>query len=144
MNQTPNAETLKAETLKADFTEARETQWVHKPDAMKRMMVAVCELAIDRAGQEFSANDVPLESHGGQGVCGSIFKRLAKDEVIARVGSFDGAANFIPKYVTNAGGNPVKVWRLKSYSRALRLIVLHSSGSATGNLEFKQAEFLVS
>jgi hypothetical protein len=127
------------EAAATDFSEARELQWAWKTPAMARMAVAVCRLAIERGGQEFSANDVPLEAHGGQGICGSIFKRLANDEVIAPVGTFDAAKNFSPKYVTNAGGNPVRVWRLKSYARALRLIVLHG-GKA---VEFKQAELTV-
>jgi hypothetical protein len=123
------------------FTEARELQWTWKTPAMAAMAVAVCRLAIERAGQEFSANDVKLEDHGGQGIAGAIFKRLLDDDVIAPVGTFDAAKKFLPKYVTNGGGNPIRVWRLKSYARALRLIVLHGGGSATCQL--KQAELSV-
>jgi len=130
--------TSNLEPRTGDFAEARELQWAWKTPAMARMTVAVCRLAIDRAGQEFSANDVPLESHGGQGICGSIFKRLAKDEVLTPVGTFDRAGQFTPKYVANAGGNPVKVWRLKSYARALRLLVLHDGRER----ELKQAELI--
>jgi hypothetical protein len=135
MNTNSNTDNRQSGT---DFAEARELQWVWKTPAMAAMAVAVCRLAIERAGQEFSAKDVKLPDHGGQGIAGAIFKRLADDEVLSPVGSFDGAAKFLPKYVTNEGGNPIRVWRLKSYARALRLIVLHG-GSATSHLQFKQA-----
>lgn len=111
---------------------------------MEAMAVAVCRLAIERAGQEFSANDLTLAEHGGQGIAGSIFRTLADNEVIAPVGTFDAAKQFQPKYVTNAGGNPVRVWRLVSYARALRLINLHAArGDARATAELKQAEFSV-
>jgi hypothetical protein len=125
----------------AAFAEAREVQWVWKSPAMEAMAVAVCRLAVERAGQEFSANDLTLAEHGGQGIAGSIFRTLADNEVIAPVGTFDAAKQFQPKYVTNAGGNPVRVWRLVSYARALRLIEVHGGRAGA---ELKQAEFAVS
>ena len=73
-------------TAETDFAEARELQWTWKSPAMAAMAVAVCRLAIARGGETFSANDLTLAEHGGSGICGSIFRRLATDEVIAPVG----------------------------------------------------------
>lgn len=128
----------------ANFAEARELQWTWKTAAMESMAVAVCRLAIASGNQEFSANDLPPEDHGGTGICGSIFKRLARDEVISAVGTWDAAGNFAPRYVANPGGNPVRVWRLKSHARALRLIEMHSAREDARPTELKQAEFAVS
>jgi hypothetical protein len=116
----------------AAFAEARELQWVWKTPAMAAMAVAVCRLASEKAGEEFSANDLTLRSatiQGGSGIAGSIFKRLVEDDVITPVGGFDAAGKFLPKYVTNAGGNPIRVWRLKNYASALRLVELHSGAT---------------
>lgn len=108
------------------FAEARELQWVWKPGAMSDMAAAICVLALAHGPSgQFSANDLELKDHGGRGIAGSIFHRLAQDEVITPVGGFvDG--EFQQKYVRNAGGNRVGVWRLKSLARAGRLLELHS------------------
>jgi hypothetical protein len=108
------------------FQDARELQWLHKPAAMSAMAAAVCRLAVEKAGAEFSANDLTLDEHGGRGVCGSIFKRLAKDDVIEPACVLaDGQP--MQKTILNAGGNRIGLWRLKSYARALRLIEAHSA-----------------
>lgn len=110
-----------------EFAEARELQWVWKTPAMEAMTVAICTLAVERgASGEFSANDLPEFEHGGQGVCGSIFRRLVEDGVLARVGSFAGAT-FVPRIVTNEGGNMIKVYRLASHARAAALLRIHSA-----------------
>lgn len=93
---------------------------------MAAMSVAICELAIKRGAQgEFSANDIKLDDHGGSGIAGSVFKRLAKDEVLCPVVIWAGT-DHQQKYVRNAGGNKVGVWRLKNLARAQRLLALHS------------------
>lgn len=108
-----------------EFAEARELQWTWKTPAMQAMAVAIARLALacGTAG-EFSANDLKLADHGGSGIAGSIFKRLAEDDVIAPVGGFVGG-EFVQKFVKNAGGNRIGVWRLKSPARACRLVALH-------------------
>lgn len=127
-------------TAETDFAEARELQWTWKSPAMAAMAVAVCRLAIARGGETFSANDLTLAEHGGSGICGSIFRRLATDEVIAPVGMIaDG--KFHQLTVKNPGGNHVGVWRLKSYARALRLIEVHAR---VPEPQLTQAEFVES
>jgi hypothetical protein len=122
----------------AAFQDARELQWLHKPAAMSAMAAAVCRLAVEKAGAEFSANDLTLD-HGGRGVCGSIFKRLAKDDVIEPACVLaDGQP--MQKTILNAGGNRIGLWRLKSYARALRLIEAHEGRAAKESLT--QAELL--
>lgn len=124
-----------------DFAEARELQWTWKTPAMAQMAVAVCRLAIARGGETFSANDLTLEEHGGSGICGSIFRRLATDEVIAPVGMMaDGA--FHQLTVKNPGGNHVGVWRLKSYASALRLIEVHAARADARPTTLTQVELL--
>ncbi len=105
------------------FAEAREHQWLHKPHAMSAMAAAICRLALAREKQEFSANDLTLADHGGTGICGSIFKRLAADEVIEPV----MLAPSQQKMARNPGGNPIGLWRLHSAARAQRLIELHAA-----------------
>lgn len=132
MNATPERD-----PANAAFAEARELQWTWKTPAMAAMAVAVCRLAIARGGETFSANDLTLADHGGSGICGSIFRRLASDDVIAPVGIVaDG--KFYQHTVKNAGGNHVGVWRLKSYARALRLVAVHGRAEPT----LSQAELM--
>lgn len=113
------------------FAEKRLLQWFYKSPAMAAMTVMVCQLALRRGmAGEFSANDLPLHTasgHGGRGIAGSVMKDLASPEwgVLAPVGAWDGAAQFVPKFVMNAGGNPIRVWRLKSAALAARLIEVH-------------------
>lgn len=120
--------------------EAIIEQWTWKTDAMKTMTLAICRLAIRSAegggrNGEFSANDLAEFGHGGQGICGAIFSRLAADGVIAPVGGFvDG--EFVQKYVRNAGGNRIGVWRLKSGSLARRALAVHGAAVPV----FKQVE----
>lgn len=131
------------EQREASFAEARLLQWVHKNPAMAAMVVMVCRLALERgAAGEFSANDLPLHTasgHGGRGIAGSVMKDLAHPDwgVLTPVGTWDGAAQFLPKYATNAGGNPIRVWRLKSAALASRLIELHGRERAR---KFTQVE----
>lgn len=114
----------------AAFAEARELQWTWKPGAMSDMAAAICRLAIARGiAGTFSANDLPThhaEGHGGRGIAGSVFCRLAKDDVITPVGVFIGTS-FQQRFEKNAGGNRVGVWRLKSLARADRLLELHAA-----------------
>jgi len=129
-----------------EFAEQRLLQWIHKSPAMAAMVVMVCRIALERGtAGEFSANDLPLHTasnHGGRGIAGSVMKDLANDEwgVLAPVGTFDGAALFVPKYVPNAGGNPIRVWRLKSAARASRLIAVHGGAREK---RFEQAQLPV-
>jgi hypothetical protein len=119
-------------------------QWFYKSPAMAAMVVMVCQLALKRGMVgEFSANDLPIHTakqHGGRGIAGSVMKDLASPEwgVLAPVGSFAGP-EFVQKYVKNAGGNPIRVWRLKSAALASRLIELHGGECQK---RFKQAELL--
>lgn len=110
----------------AEFAEARELQWTWKTPAMAAMAVAICELAQARNRQEFSANDLALANHGGVGIAGAVFHRLAKDAVIEPVLIWTGAEHQ-QKFVRNAGGNRVGVWRLKCSARARRLVELHGA-----------------
>lgn len=128
-----------------EFAEQRLLQWIHKSPAMAAMVVMVCRLALERGETgEFSANDLPLhtaENHGGRGIAGSVMKDLANAEwgVLCPVGSFDGQ-QFVSKYVPNAGGNPIRVWRLKSAARASRLIAVHGGAREK---RFEQAQLPV-
>lgn len=132
MTTTPNTDT---------FTAARELQWAWKTPAMQAMAVAVCKLALTKGSAEFSALDLAAhgaKDHGGRGIAGSIFKRLADDGVLAPVGVFVGG-EFVQKHARNAGGNPIKVWRLESASKAQTLLRVHGQPVP----EFKQAELAV-
>lgn len=115
--------------------EAIIEQWTWKTDAMKTMTLAICRLAL--LGADFSANDLAEFGHGGQGICGAIFSRLAADGVIAPVGSFVDE-EFVQKYVRNAGGNRIGVWRLKSGSLARRALAVHGAAEPV----FKQVELI--
>ena len=127
MNDQTTVQSPESAVQSREFAEARELQWTWKTPAMEVMTVAICTLAIERGvAGEFSANDLPEFEHGGQGICGSIFRRLVEDGVLARVGSFAGAT-FVPKIVTNAGGNMIKVYRLASHARATTLVRIHSA-----------------
>jgi len=112
------------------FQEARELQWTWKPGAMSDMAATICRLALARGvSGTFSANDLPIHKageHGGRGIAGSVFCRLAKDDVITPVGVFIGTS-FQQRFEKNAGGNRVGVWRLKSHARASRLLALHAA-----------------
>jgi len=125
------------------FQEARELQWVWKTPAMEAMAVAICTLALERGPhREFSALDLPIhtaQQHGGGGIAGAVFHRLAKDEVLCPVGGFVDA-EFQQKVVRNAGGNRIGVWRLKSAARASALLRIHR---AKPQQEFRQAELPV-
>lgn len=130
---------LSPKTGAQEFAEARELQWMWKTPAMGAMAVMICRLALERGAQgEFSANDLPAHKaaqHGGSGIAGSIFKRLASDEVLCPVGLFvDG--KFMQKVTFNAGGNRIGVWRLLNAARAQRLIRVHTAREDVGeNLE---------
>jgi hypothetical protein len=127
--------------VNAAFLEAREDQWVWKTPAMEAMAVAVCGLALKRGmAEEFSANDLADFNHGGQGICGSIFKRLIEDGVLTRVGRIEDG-KFCPKIVTNAGGNKIGVYRLASHARASALVKLHSRVLTNAATELKQQDF---
>ncbi len=99
-------------------------QWTWKTPAMKAMSLAVCRLALRKGQAEFSANDLPKFDHGGPGICGTVFGRLAEDGVLAPVGAFLGPV-FQQKTVKNAGGNRIGVWRLKNGALARRAIEVH-------------------
>lgn len=103
------------------FSDARELQWMWKTPAMRAMVVAICKLALEKSTQEFSANDLILENHGGRGIAGSIFHRLANDGVLSPVGIFIGK-EFQQRTVKNAGGNRIGLWRLASRWRAEALL----------------------
>jgi hypothetical protein len=143
MNASPTQDTgLKTQD---SFSEARELQWMWKSPAMAAMAVMICRVALERGAQgEFSANDLPAHkatAHGGSGIAGSIFKRLAKDDVLCPVGLFvDGL--FMQKVTFNAGGNRIGLWRLKNAARAQRLIRVHTA-RADATKELKQAELPV-
>jgi hypothetical protein len=124
------------------FQEAAIEQWTWKTAAMKAMTLAVCRLALKSAecgagSAEFSANDLEEFNHGGTGICGTVFGRLAKDGVIAPVGAFVGG-EFVQKFVKNAGGNRIGVWRLKNGALARRALALHGQAEA----ELKQLELV--
>jgi hypothetical protein len=122
-----------------DFAEARELQWTWKTAAMEAMAVAICRLALARGGATFSANDLTLEDHGGHGIAGAVFHRLAKDEVITPVGIVGDDGKFYQHTIKNAGGNHIGVWRLRSHARAQALLRIHGVRSE----QFHQAELPV-
>lgn len=102
-------------------------EWTWKTAAMKRMTLAVCELALARG--EFSALDLREHgeaAHGGSGIAGSVFRQLADAGVIAPVGVFlEG--EFIQRRVRNENGNPVGIWKLKSRAMAISLLRVHGT-----------------
>lgn len=114
----------------AALLESIVLQWQFKTPAMRAMTLAVCRLALERAARgdaaptEFSANDLPEFNHGGAGIAGAIFHTLANRGVLSPVGDFVNG-RFTPRYVANPGGNPVRLWRLKSGALARRLIEVH-------------------
>jgi len=115
------------------LAEATVAEWTWKTTAMRDMTVAVCRLAIERGvSGEFSALDLPVhgaDEHGGTGIAGSVFRVLADHDIIAAVGVFVGG-QFFAKTIRNAGGNPVKFWRLKSPSLARELLRRHDPDAA--------------
>lgn len=123
--------------MNAALAEAIIEQWTWKTPAMKAMTLAVCRLAL--RGGEFSANDLPEFAHGGSGICGAIFNRLAKDQVITPVGAFV-AGEFQQKTVRNAGGNRIGVWRLHNAARAAQVLTVHDAAPK----HYQQVELLAS
>lgn len=121
-------------TENPELAEAIVRQWTWKTPAMQAMAVAICRLALDRATQrvrtaeggpgEFSANDLPAFAHGGGGIAGAIFHRLAKDGVLCPVTIWTGSEHS-QKYVRNAGGNRIGLWRLASAALARALLKAH-------------------
>lgn len=112
---------------KAKTDEAVLVQWRYKPEAMRRMLVAVVRLALARGGGEFSANDLALHgevAHGGSGIAGSVFLQLKHDGVLAPVGVFaDG--EFVPRTVLNGCGNRIGLYRLAKPGLAAALLRIH-------------------
>lgn len=124
----------------AAFDEAVVLEWFYKPQAMRRMAVAVIQLALERgqSGADFSANDLPEDlEHGGQGIAGSVFKWLKKSGVIENV-----MAGPQPKFVYNAGSNPVKVYRLKCEKLARTLLERQEAEPEPEPVATVQTEFL--
>lgn len=115
----------------AALQEAMVHEWTWKTPAMRDMALAVCRLALARgAAGEFSALDLPMHGQaeqGGSGIAGSVFRQLKDAGIISRVGVFVDQT-FYPRSVTNAGGNPVGVYRLAHAALARRLIEVHSPG----------------
>ena len=109
-----------------DFSKAVSRQWLWKNAAMARMTRAILELALEREGREFSANDLPEDlDHGGRGTCGVIFNSLANDGVLRAIG-FHQDGEWFPKTVKNAGGNKIGVYALASELLARELLSRHS------------------
>lgn len=119
-------------TAQKQLDDATQHEWLWKNPAMQRMTLEICRVAL--FGAEFSANDLPEFEHGGQGICGSIFRRLVKDGVIAPV----LLAPDCPKVIHNAGGNRIGVYCLVSEKLARRLILVH--GADVPDLDLKQEE----
>lgn len=118
----------------AAFNEAVVHEWSWKTAAMSRMTVAVLRLALARP--EFSANDLPSDlEHGGQGIAGSVIKWLKTDGVIERV-----MIGTQPRFVYNAGKNPIGVYRLKSLALATSLLERHLAQPVPE--QFEQVEML--
>lgn len=108
----------------AALGEAKCLQFVWKTEAMMAMLLAVVHLALDR--HEFSAADLPTEMiHGGTGIAGSVFAELCRQEIIERVGIWQGEgkerAFFEKTVVTSREGRKsakVGVYRLADQSKA--------------------------
>jgi hypothetical protein len=110
--------------------EVQVREWTWKNTAMRRMTLAVCRLALGRGtGGSFSAMDLAEhgeEAHGGSGIAGTIFRQLSDVGIIAPVGVWvDG--EFVQKYVRNACGNRIGVWRLAHPGLARALLAAHDS-----------------
>lgn len=105
--------------------EAEVVQWVWKTPAMERLAVEVCRLAVSR--EEFSALDLSVHGeaeHGGSGVAGAVFGRLAKGGII-EAARFVAGGKAYPKTVANACGNPIKLWRPASRALARAFLAAH-------------------
>ena len=101
-------------------------QWMFKNASMSRVTRAGVELALERNGAEFSANDLPEDlEHGGQGNCGTIFWTLAKAGIFKAVG-FMHEGQWIQKTVKNPGGNHINVYCLGREALARELLSRHS------------------
>lgn len=108
------------------FSKAVGRQWLWKNPAMSRMTRAILELALERNGGEFSANDLPESlDHGGRGTCGVIFHSLANDGVFRAIG-FHQYGEWFPKTTKNAGGNKIGIYALASEPLARELLSRHS------------------
>jgi hypothetical protein len=104
-------------------------QWAFKPEPMRRMLVAVLQLALrGGGGGEFSALDLPTHgevAHGGSGIAGSVFLQLKHDGILEAVGVWvDGT--FYPRTVINGGGNKISVYRLAKPELARTLLGRHA------------------
>lgn len=103
------------------------------------MLLAVVHLALDR--DEFSASDLPAEMvHGGNGIAGSVFAELMRQEIIERVGLLQGK-DFLQKVVkTNREGRKaakVGVYRLRDQAKAEAFL-----RAKHGTKELKQGELM--
>jgi hypothetical protein len=118
------------ETHEKAFTEAQINEWVWKTPAMKAMTLAVCRLALARGmAGEFSAMDLALrgaEAQGGTGIAGSVFRQLSTAGIIGFACDWTTDGRAVPRTVTNAGGNPIKLYRLLSAPLARALIHRHA------------------
>ena len=122
-------ETPIADGQSPGLAEAVIRQWTWKTPAMREMTLRVCCLALARGAGEFSANDLPEFAHGGGGIAGAVFNRLARDGVLSPVGIF-AVGVFVQKFVKNPGGNRIGVWRLKNGALARRALELHGAERA--------------
>lgn len=115
------------------LAEATINEWTWKTEAMKRMTLDVCRLALSRGSSgEFSAMDLPrrgAEDQGGSGIAGSVIRTLCDRGIIAKVGVYAAGA-FYPKTVINDGGNPISVYRLANQHLAEQLVHRHSPAPA--------------
>ena len=110
--------------------EATVNEWTWKTPAMRDMTLDVCRLALARGmSGEFSAMDLALrgaEQQGGTGIAGSVFRQLSKAGIIGFACDWTTDGRAVPRTVTNAGGNPIKLYRLLSPALARALVHRHS------------------
>ena len=108
----------------ATFADAQLTEWLWKTEAMEKMAVALVTLAL--ALPEFGADDLPPDTdHGGHGIAGSIFDKLASNGIVTRAGIWSGT-EFFPKIrgskAPGRKGSPIGVWKLADRGKALAFL----------------------
>lgn len=134
----PDRQTHPAEPLREDaFAEARELEWFWKTDAMRRMALALVELALSR--DEFAADDLPPElEHGGTGIAGSVMATLVNHGIIRRAGVWAGGQFYGKERASRRPGRKdakLKVFTLACAGRARAFLQANHRCA-----EFRQAE----
>jgi len=102
------------------FVEVQLIEWQWKTAAMERMAIEVARIALRLP--EFAADDLPADlDHGGHGIAGSIFDRLASNGIITKCGVWAGVDFLAKSRTSRADGRHsarIPVWKLADRAKA--------------------------